>query len=108
MADIPQEVREAAARALGYKSWADATDYRLTGEQDRQRDRMAQALHAMFLAGKRAGMRLEQVSGTTLDEMRANLSSHLRNSGDCVLCWVNEGDLAEQVIAQAIRSENDG
>lgn len=43
---ISQEAREAAAKALGYRDWADATDYRLSGEQDRQRDRMAYAFAA--------------------------------------------------------------
>ena len=101
MADIPQEVREAVRKYFALEGFLSPCLPDTIGE-------LFEFASAMFLAGKRAGMRLEQVSGTTLDEMRANLSSHLRNSGDCVLCWVNEGDLAEQVIAQAIRSENDG
>ena len=33
---VTQADREAAAKALGYRDWSDATDYRLTGEQDRK------------------------------------------------------------------------
>ena len=34
--EVTDEDRKAAANLLGYKDYGDATDYRLTGEQDRQ------------------------------------------------------------------------
>jgi hypothetical protein len=41
--EITPEDREAAAKALGYRDYADATDYRLTGDQDRQVKAMVKA-----------------------------------------------------------------
>lgn len=40
---VEQRHRDAAAKALGYHDWGEATDYRLTGAQDRQRDDLVQA-----------------------------------------------------------------
>lgn len=40
---VIQADRDAAAVALGYRDWDDATDYRLTGDQDRLRDEVVQA-----------------------------------------------------------------
>lgn len=40
---VIQADRDAAAVALGYRDWEDATDYRLTGDQDRLRDEVVQA-----------------------------------------------------------------
>lgn len=43
---IEQSDREAAAKALGYASYDDATDYRNTGAQDRAVAAMVQAFAA--------------------------------------------------------------
>ena len=40
---VEQRHRDAAAEALGYKDWDDASDYWLTGAQVRQRDKVVQA-----------------------------------------------------------------
>ena len=37
-------------------------------------------------------VRMERTKGSTIAEMRAGLSRDLYNTGDCILCWVNEGD----------------
>ncbi len=39
--------------------------------------------------------RCELASGNTIDEIRANLSRELHATGDCVLVWMNEGDLIQ-------------
>lgn len=41
--EVTQVDREATAKVLGYQCWADATDYRLTGEQDRQVEKFVNA-----------------------------------------------------------------
>lgn len=41
--EITQADRDATAKVLGYQCWADATDYRLTGQQDRQVEKFVQA-----------------------------------------------------------------
>lgn len=43
MTNITDPARVAAAKALGYKDWGDATDYRLTGAQDKAVKDMAHA-----------------------------------------------------------------
>lgn len=40
---VEQRHRNAAAAMLGYRDWGDATDYRLTGREDRERDKAVQA-----------------------------------------------------------------
>jgi hypothetical protein len=47
--------RDAAAKALGYRDWADATDHRLTGEQDRQVAALVRAFAEHRLAVLEAG-----------------------------------------------------
>lgn len=47
---VAQEDREAAARALGYKDWEDANDYRNTGGQIKALGNMVQAFKAHRLA----------------------------------------------------------
>lgn len=37
-------------------------------------------------------IRMERVNGSALDEMRKNLSPSMWQLGDCIVCWVNEGD----------------
>lgn len=39
-ADLVEVARRITALVLGYSDWTDATDYRLTGTQDRERDRV--------------------------------------------------------------------
>jgi hypothetical protein len=46
-------------------------------------------------------LRYEPAQGSTLEEMRDNLSADLRQTGDCKLVWVNEGDLALLDIPRA-------
>lgn len=58
-AQVTEAAREAAAIALGYKNFADASDYRLTGGQDREVARMVQAF-AKFERDTLARHRLER------------------------------------------------
>lgn len=41
--------------------------------------------------------------GKTIDEMRANLSQAMRDTGDCKLIWVNEGDLLVAALQETER-----
>lgn len=84
MADIPQEVREAAA-TLAEAAWQafEAGDYTAAIAHLAERDK------AMFLAGKCAGM-----------ERAAEIADDAHNATG--LGWT------PKAIAQAIRSENDG
>lgn len=92
MTDIPQEVREAAA---AFVERAGAAYYELIRKGQGDHLLITQAFHAMFLAGKRAGMELA--------------ATWLREQDGCGE-WTEAAELFEQefAIAQAIRSENDG
>jgi hypothetical protein len=46
MAKVEQIDRDAAAKALGYGTWEDATDYRNSGAEDRRAKHMAEAFAA--------------------------------------------------------------
>lgn len=98
MPDIPQEVREAAANWYSENEPDVGNDYPLliaAGAMDN--DSVVQALHAMFLAGKRAGM--ERAAEIAKD---APVTLPLA-------CGVSDGaSIAIRAIAQAIRSEADG
>lgn len=114
MADIPQEVREAAKRVFIEALTAYNTALVLTdGEPIKAGLKEAAAVvsqsnHAMFLAGKRAGME----RAAEIAEQRAITQRALGKPED----WPEQGWNARQVgivnalehIAQAIRSENDG
>lgn len=93
MADIPQEVREAAAEFYAKRRGGPIAAKIKAGLADD--NDIVQALHAMFLAGKRAGMERAAV--------------WLREQDGCGE-WAEAAELFEQefAIAQAIRSENDG
>ena len=103
MADIPQEVREAAAKLAAV---SELRPILLSGEADDHP--YIEVCHAMFLAGKRAGME----RAAEIAEQRAITQRALGKPED----WPEQGWNARQVgivnalehIAQAIRSENDG
>lgn len=87
MADIPQEIREAAADYHANGGWGDGREHWLANAQDSHP--LIQAFHAMFLAGKRAGMeRAAEIAYRTCAETR-----HVSLGDKCT---------------QAIRSEADG
>ena len=93
MTDIPQEVREAAARIAAV---SELRPVLLSGEYD---DHLyIEVCHAMFLAGKRAGM---ERAAEIADEWCADCSSIETN-------WDDGYYQASAGLAQAIRSENDG
>ena len=50
MVDVIQADRDAAAALLGYRDWSDATDYRLTGRQDRTVEQAVQSFAAHRIA----------------------------------------------------------
>jgi len=51
------------------------------------------AIAAVTALPEVGGLRYERANGLTLDQMRGNVSRKLYEAGDCVLIWVNEGDL---------------
>ena len=90
MADIPQEVREAAADYHANGGWGDGREHWLANAQDSHP--LIQAFHAMFLAGKRAGMeRAAEIAESSTVEWLGD---------DCCIDHAHD-------IAQAIRSESD-
>jgi hypothetical protein len=79
-----QEDREAAAKALGYKDWGDATDYRLTGEQDRQ----AAAMVEHFARHRLAALKSPPIAGgegvfAITDEVVAYIQRYGGRCRDC-------------------------
>lgn len=87
MADIPQEVREAAAKLAAV---SELRPILLSGEADDHP--YIEVCHAMFLAGKRAGMeRAAEIAETAIADGL---------SDDCCIDHAHD-------IAQAIRSESD-
>lgn len=61
------------------------------------------AIATMFERLRTPSLRCEPANGATLKEMRENLSTELKDAGDCRLVWVNEGDLA---MLDAFQQEN--
>lgn len=91
MADIPQEVREAAARLAAV---SELRPLLLSGDAD---DHLyIEVCNAMFLAGKRAGME------------RAAEIAEAHRYGDSLADSCTMRRDHRKHIAQAIRSENDG
>lgn len=92
MADIPQEVREAAAKLAAI---SELRPLLLSGEHD---DHLyIEVCHAMLLAGKRAGM---ERAAEIAEDAPVTLP---------FACGVTDGaSIAIRAIAQAIRSEADG
>lgn len=87
MADIPQEVREAAAKLAAV---SELRPILLSGEADDHP--YIEVCHAMLLAGKRAGMeRAAEIAESSTVEWLGD---------DCCIDHAHD-------IAQAIRSEND-
>ena len=84
MTDIPQEVREAAANYARFTHTLTTTERLAVREGRMDKLPLVKTLHAMFLAGKRAGM-----------ERAAEIADER-----CID--------HPYAIAQAIRSENDG
>ena len=94
MADIPQEVREAAA---------DYYAKRRGGCCDKA---LSDLLHAMFLAGKRAGM---ERAAEIAEADNKLCDCHAHSESECACgAWWDSKQVSPLSIAQAIRSENDG
>lgn len=96
---IPEDIRKRATQCF-----ADV-DYVTTVPE-------AIEIIAQFLMQERSRHRLRYArsSGLTIEEMRANIPAELRNTGDAILVWVNEGDfwlLPLEVMPAAIRSQPD-
>lgn len=60
---VTQADRDRTAEALGYRDWADATDYRLTGKQDRQRDHFLQHFARHRLSASSGMEEIEEIVG---------------------------------------------
>ena len=60
-----------------------------------------QAIEA--LQADKTKLRWEAATGRTIDEQRANLSQAMRDTGDCKLIWVNEGDLLVAALQETER-----
>lgn len=52
-------------------------------------------------------VRYSRASGSDIKEMRDSLPDELWNIGDCILVWVNEGDIYQHGV-QIERREDDG
>lgn len=101
MADIPQEVREAAARIAAV---SELRPILLSGEAD---DHLyIEVCHAMFLAGKRAGM---ERAAEIAEADNKLCDCHAHSESECACgAWWDSKQVSPLSIAQAIRSENDG
>jgi hypothetical protein len=73
---VEQADREAAAKVLGYKDWGDATDYRLTGAQDRQVEAMCKA----FAAHRHAAIKQSTLENKELREALSKCVSEIEAS----------------------------
>lgn len=91
-----ETLREAVARAIDACD-PDRIDHALCL---RQADA---AIATMFERLRTPSLRCEPANGATFKEMRENLSTELKDAGDCRLVWVNEGDLA---MLTAFQQEN--
>lgn len=97
MVEVIQADREAAAKALGYADWEDATDYRLSGRRDRERDSLVQAFarHRIEAAA--------QARREALEEAAAEADSIGEAYGEDETGWFE----CSETIARAIRSLSD-
>lgn len=91
---------EAAARGLA-AAQGDDLDSLAEWHAANVYDEAKAAITAYLAAMKAEGfvmVRVERVSGGDIADWRANLSPELHETGDCVLAWVNEGDLTTAEI----------
>lgn len=73
----------------------------MSNSDQHDEDEMAtrSALLAHLEGGRDFPIRMERVKGSSIEEMRKNLSRELYSAGDCIVCWVNEGDFAMRGFA---------
>ena len=117
---IEQIDRDAAAKALGYATWEDATDYRNSGEEDRRVAHMVQAFaqfrHRLAALSARDAQRaaMDELIAASADEIdiperpadsdmveRVGKAVHEKLSRQGVIAYLNMPDDTAEVVARA-------
>jgi hypothetical protein len=88
----PNVDQEAAARALGYADWDDATDYRLSGEEERQRDTLVDVLR-----------KHRETATETTDARVKKLEGHLGSAIRIIETFIDQDFLGEVSGANGAR-----
>jgi hypothetical protein len=105
---VPEQIdREAAAELLGYRDWDDATDYRLTGEQDRQVARTVQAFARHRLATR--ATQPEAALREALELARPIVEADLASAADYSDAdWIGMSQTALDAIDAALKDHRHG